>query len=61
MLHGLDLIPKGGQLWNKPPRFENLKKQSLENNAKNIFEKKFTLAVSMLKRPVPYRKTAFLQ
>jgi len=51
MLHGLDLIPKGGQLWNKPPRFENLKKESLENTAENICEKKITMAVSRLKKP----------
>jgi hypothetical protein len=38
-LRGLDLIPKGGQLWDKPPRFENLKKESLENTAENIFKK----------------------
>jgi hypothetical protein len=33
----LDLILKGGQRGNKPPRFENLKKEPLENTAeKNL-------------------------
>jgi hypothetical protein len=39
MLHGLDLTPKRGQLWNRPPRFEDMKKEPLENTAENIFEK----------------------
>jgi len=44
-----------------PLRFENLKKESFENTAENIFEKKFTMAVSRLKKTVPYRKTVLLR
>jgi len=43
-----------------PLKFENLKKESLENTAENIFEKIYYGCIKA-KKTVPYRKTALLR